>query len=251
MLNALLTTLNGLTDIPFVELAWTHSPDDKYGVITLNNQIALNADADPVTEKMLSGFVDVFVKKPQDLSTVNDVENALKSLGIWFALESVQFEDDTGYVHYEWQWRDSTGVVTGNLYTVTFYVRDEKIGEQIVSDPSQIDYPTVDNFIDGGLTYSFSEWDEHEQGYAIRCDAVLFVVVSITKSGTNYTAHNNGADFTAEQVQTIIDWYDDGNPVLCVQGTYPATASGVSDSGVSYRPRLFFSDVLASWVVES
>ena len=78
MLDALLNALNAFTDIPFVELAWSHSPDDKYGVINLDNQLALDADADPVSEKMLTGFVDVFVKKPKDLSTVSDVESALK-----------------------------------------------------------------------------------------------------------------------------------------------------------------------------
>lgn len=120
MLDALMNYLNAFTDIPFVELAWSHSPDDKYGVVTLDNQIALDADADPVSEKMLTGFVDVFVKKPKDLSTVSDVESALKRLGIWFAMNSVQFEDDTGYVHYEWIWRDAIGKATEKIALIRF-----------------------------------------------------------------------------------------------------------------------------------
>ena len=135
MLDALLNVLNGCTDIPFVELAWSHAPDDKYGVINLDNQIALDADADPVSEKMLTGFVDVFVRKPKNLSTVKIVENAMKALGIWFKLNSVQFEDDTGYLHYEWIWRDTLGKVEQHMYIspifVTMYDENINMGELI------------------------------------------------------------------------------------------------------------------------
>ena len=159
MLDALLNILNGFTDIPFVELAWSHAPDDKYGVITLDNQIPLNADADPVSEKMLTGFVDVFVKKPKDLSTISSVENALKQLGIWFALNSVQFEDDTGYVHYEWEWRDSTNVVSEKLYVVKFHAHGGYVGEpKIVPYGGEPDAPTsIPDYTEDEITYSPNE----------------------------------------------------------------------------------------------
>lgn len=176
MLNALLTALNGLTDIPFVELAWSHSPDDKYGVITLDNQIALNTGASPVSEKMLSGFVDVFIKKPQDLSVIDDVESVLHELGIWFALNSAQLEDDTGYVHYEWEWRDTIGVVTKGVFIVRFVADGEEIAPpELAFNTSDIEYPDVGNIVKDGLTYSVAEWNATTQGSVITCTAVLVV----------------------------------------------------------------------------
>lgn len=249
MLNALLNILNGLTDIPFVELAWTHSPDDKYGVITLNNQIALNADADPVTEKMLSGFVDVFVKKPQDLSTVNDVESALKQLGIWFALESVQFEDDTGYVHYEWQWRDTLGVVASNtIYVARFFVDDEQIADpQIVID-DDVEYPVVNDYTDGGLTYVFASWKALDNHGNIDYVAQFWIYVEVIRALRIYIAQNkNATAFTDSQIGTIVEWFNGGNAVLCYynNGSYNATA--VTSESVKFRTSIFGTTITAEW----
>lgn len=248
MLNALLTALNGLTDIPFVELAWSHSPDDKYGVITLDNQIALNTGASPVSEKMLSGFVDVFIKKPQDLSVIDDVESVLHELGIWFALNSVQFEDDTGYVHYEWEWRDSIGVVTKDAFIVRFVADGEEIAPpELVFNTSDIEYPDVDNIVKDGLTYSFAEWNEATQGSVVTCTAVFCVVVSISVIGARYYAMNGGNAFTDEQVQSVIEWSDNGGLVLCgSDGTY---ATDVGERGILFKPNQSSQPVIASWVV--
>lgn len=247
MLNALLTALNGLTDIPFVELAWSHSPDDLYGVITLDNQIALNTGASPVSEKMLSGFVDVFIKKPQDLSVIDDVESVLHELGIWFALNSVQFEDDTGYVHYEWEWRDSIGVVTNNVFIVRFISDGKEIAPpELVFNTSDIEYPDV-TIVKDGLTYSVAEWNATTQGSVITCTAVFCLVVSISVIGARYYAMNGGNAFTDEQVQSIIEWNDSGGLVLCgSDGTY---ATSVSERGISFKPNESSQTVIASWVV--
>lgn len=150
MLDALLNYLNGYTDIPFVELAWSHAPDDKYGVINLDNQIALDADADPVGEKMLTGFVDVFVRKPKNLSTVKIVENAMKALGIWFKLNSVQFEDDTGYLHYEWIWRDTLGKVEQHMYISPVFVKmyDENINMSELIEAAQNGATVIGKYYD-------------------------------------------------------------------------------------------------------
>lgn len=249
MLNALLNILNGLTDIPFVELAWTHSPDDKYGVITLNNQIALNADADPVTEKMLSGFVDVFVKKPQDLSTVNDVESALKQIGIWFALESVQFEDDTGYVHYEWQWRDTLGVVASNtIYVARFFVDDEQIADpQIVID-GDVEYPVVNDYTDGGLTYVFASWQALDNRGNIDYVAQFGIYVEVIRVLRNYIAQNkNATAFTDSQIGTIVEWFNGGNAVLCYYNNRSYNASAVTSESVKFQTSIFGTTITAEW----
>ena len=247
MLSALLNVLNGLTDIPFVELAWTHSPDDKYGVITLDNQIALNADADPVTEKMLSGFVDVFIKKPQDLSTVNDVESALKQLGIWFALESVQFEDDTGYVHYEWQWRDSVCIVANtDTYIARFFIDDVEIAEpQLVVD-GNIEFPDVSGYVAEGITYTHTSWKTVENKGNIDYIAQFGAVVFIEQILNDYFAMNGSNSFTAEQKAIVIDWFDNDNAVVCRYQDIFYNATSVNSENVKFKITPF-QTITAIW----
>ena len=253
MLDALLNILNGFTDIPFVELAWSHAPDDKYGVITLDNQIPLNADADPVSEKMLTGFVDVFVKKPKDLSTISSVENALKQLGIWFALNSVQFEDDTGYVHYEWEWRDSTNVVSEKLYVVKFHAHGGYVGEpQIVPYGGEPDAPTsIPDYTEDGITYSPNEeWNPstsvgvtqntvYEKSY----HAVITLVNSLGR-GFGLLAKNGDYPFTNEQINTLIAWFDNGGKIVCKK-------SGLLNKDVTdiTTSRVYYDGGFSNWYV--
>lgn len=129
MLDGLLNVLNGLTDVEFVEEAWSHSPTQKYGVVTLDGQKALKTGKSMISEKMLRGYVDVFEKKPKGMNTPNSVEAALSFLGIYYSLESVQFEEDTGYVHWEWRWIDTLGKVESEMYNNTVFVKmyDENV----------------------------------------------------------------------------------------------------------------------------
>jgi hypothetical protein len=239
MLNALLNYLNAYTDIPFVELAWSHSPDDKYGVINLENQIALDADADPVSEKMLTGFVDVFVKKPKDLSTVSDVESALKRLGIYFALNSVQFEDDTGYVHYEWIWRDTTGIMFV-LYTIKFFYNTNN---GAVVDTQHIPYyqmPSPPNVPVWHSTVDrvFERWDKpitpatEDKFYLARWR------VNVEAEDQGLVLNEDGNPFDIDQKQIIIDEFgndDDGMRVLVIEpdGT-EFYATDVDEQGISW-----------------
>lgn len=98
--------LNLFTGIPFTEWAWSEAPKDRYGVVTADGQSELKADADPAAEKMLTGYVDVFVKASDD-DPRDDVENAMRAIGVWFRMESIQFEPETGFLHFEWRWTDS------------------------------------------------------------------------------------------------------------------------------------------------
>ena len=247
MLDALLNILNGFTDIPFVELAWSHSPDDKYGVINLDNQIALNADADPVIEKMLTGFVDVFVKKPKDLSTVSDVESAMKRLGIYFALNSVQFEDDTGYVHYEWEFKDTTNIVASQLYVVKFHAHNGYVGEpQIVSNNNLPVIPTVDPYELDGLNYLFYQWNEPVTVATQNAeyDALYYIEIRILYSNGVYHARTyidgRNKKLTSEQIETVIAWFD-GNKVACVWNGDVIAARDVTVDNI------IFAGITAVW----
>lgn len=109
MLDGLKTALAS-TNLSFTLFAWSHAPSGDYGVISLNNQTELSADADAGSEKMLEGFVDYFARNDA-LTAKDSIETALRGLGIWWSLNSVQYEEDTGYIHYEWEWRDTNGSV--------------------------------------------------------------------------------------------------------------------------------------------
>lgn len=119
MVNGLLNHLKAETDIPFVYMAWSHSEERLYGVVTLSDQSELDTDFTAVSEKMLEGYVDVFTKNP-DGAEITQVESCLRRMGIWFTMNSTQYEDDTGYIHYEWLWRDTNGTASEKIGLVRF-----------------------------------------------------------------------------------------------------------------------------------
>lgn len=55
------------------------------------------------SEQRIIGTVDLFTKTEFD-SLIDDVQSTLSSLGLTWALESVQYEDETKVIHYEWTW---------------------------------------------------------------------------------------------------------------------------------------------------
>ena len=102
----LVDALNLLTDLPFTEWAWSEAPADGYGVVTADGQSELKADSDPAAEKMLTGYVDVFIKAT-DPDPTEDVEDAMRAIGVWFRMESIQLEPETGFIHIEWRYTDT------------------------------------------------------------------------------------------------------------------------------------------------
>ena len=103
MLDKLATAL-AATKYDFALFAWSHSPDSDYGVISLAGQDELSADSDSGAEIALEGYVDYFTRDAS-LTPKTTIEAALRTLAISWNLESVQYEE-TGYIHYEWAWRD-------------------------------------------------------------------------------------------------------------------------------------------------
>ena len=49
----------------------------------------------------ISGYIDFFTREEHD-PVVDMVSKRLKSAGIAFSLNSVQYEEETRYIHYEW-----------------------------------------------------------------------------------------------------------------------------------------------------
>ena len=75
--------------------------NDKYIVWAEEQEIStLNAD-NTKEAKAIQGTIDYFTKADED-STVDKIETALTEAEISFRLNSVQYEDETKFIHYEW-----------------------------------------------------------------------------------------------------------------------------------------------------
>ena len=54
-----------------------------------------------VQAQNIEGTIDYFTKNEYD-ATPNKIHNALNSARVGFRINSIQHEQDTGYIHYEW-----------------------------------------------------------------------------------------------------------------------------------------------------
>lgn len=98
MLDALITALTG-TGYRFEHYGWSKAPAGDYGVYAEDGGNDLEADG-LHSEKALTGTVDFFTR--DDSSTPREtIEAALEGVCAW-SLNSIQFEPDTGFIHYEW-----------------------------------------------------------------------------------------------------------------------------------------------------
>lgn len=75
-----------------------------YGVDGDNNLFG----GDQRAEKCDSGYVDLFTKDSMD-GLIQAVPDALEQSGAAFYLNSVQYEEETGLLHFEWRWECAEG----------------------------------------------------------------------------------------------------------------------------------------------
>lgn len=100
ILDTILTELKKLGS--FEAYAWSRAPEDNYGVVSADGRNDFYAE-DGHGEISWTGTVDWFSRNPG--STVPaGVEGALTGLGAAWYLNSVQYENDTGFLHWEWVW---------------------------------------------------------------------------------------------------------------------------------------------------
>lgn len=55
------------------------------------------------SEQRIVGTVDLFTKTEFD-PIADSVQSTLDNLGVTWSLTSVQYEDETNLIHYEWSW---------------------------------------------------------------------------------------------------------------------------------------------------
>lgn len=64
---------------------------------------SLRAD-DAVSEQVITGTIDLYTKNLNGEPLVESIQSALDMDCISWRLNSVQYEDDTKLLHYEWAW---------------------------------------------------------------------------------------------------------------------------------------------------
>lgn len=101
MYNELIKALREL-HIPLAEYAWDVRPDTDYLVIGIDSEASsLQAD-DYKVNQAPQGTVDLF-SKSNDREMMQSVQNVLNTFeGCAWYLNSVQYEDDTRLLHWEW-----------------------------------------------------------------------------------------------------------------------------------------------------
>ena len=79
-------------------------PAAPYGVWAEDGDVSPSAD-NKASTRILSGTTDYFTKAEND-ANVGLIEAVFESASAWLAarLSSIQYEDDTGLLHYEWTW---------------------------------------------------------------------------------------------------------------------------------------------------
>lgn len=134
---------------------WSKPPKGDYGVYSVTDQAPMRADNDSAAEIMLQGFVDYFTSA-KTLAPKNAIENALRSIGLSWKLESIQFEPSTGYTHYEWSWTDTSG--KADMCVIRFVAHDSET-VQLVRRGEMPEPPKVAPFKENGLWKDFLSWD--------------------------------------------------------------------------------------------
>ena len=93
--NALLTVSQNVGHFK----AW--ETNDSYIVWAEDTEVeALNTD-DYKSGQTIEGTIDLFTRSETD-PAIEGIPNALNKARIGWVLNSVQYEDDTRYIHYEW-----------------------------------------------------------------------------------------------------------------------------------------------------
>lgn len=83
----------------FAHHAWDAKPQGDYGVYAEDEGDDLIADNRHI-ERGTRGYIDYFTRDDTSVPRTT-IESALNEV-CSFSLESIQFEDDTGYIHYGW-----------------------------------------------------------------------------------------------------------------------------------------------------
>lgn len=105
MLDNLKRALDG-TGLPFAHHAWATDSmrQHDHGVYAEDADNSLFANGKHA-ERVIQGSIDYFTRDDSGAAKTT-IEAALDSINIAWYLQSIQYEDDTGFIHYEWIFED-------------------------------------------------------------------------------------------------------------------------------------------------
>lgn len=78
-----------------------HKKPDKYIVWAEDTEANAGHADNHKTNQVIQGTIDYFTKMEFD-PNFNLIQEKLNSVDIAWKLNSIQFEEETGYIHYEW-----------------------------------------------------------------------------------------------------------------------------------------------------
>lgn len=79
------------------------SKPDKYIVWAEDGQGSSTYADNHMDQQAISGTTDLFTKDEYD-PVFDQIQQAMNKAQISWRLESIQHEEKTGYIHYEWSW---------------------------------------------------------------------------------------------------------------------------------------------------
>ena len=91
-----------LTVTPDVSHFEATEKKDKY-IVWAEDGEGTSGHANNKKEQIPQGTVDYFTKEDAD-PAVERIQEAFEDYGISYKINSVQYEEETGYIHYEWVW---------------------------------------------------------------------------------------------------------------------------------------------------
>lgn len=155
MLKKLVDALNA-TGYPFAEYGWSTKPTGDYGVVSADGSSQLRANNDSAAEKLLEGAVDLFTADFGS-APLSAIENVLRTAGLSWSLEDLQFEKSTGYLHYTWSWKGPD--CAPNICRIRFVMHGKTV-EQWKIKGELPDEPLREGYIDDdGLCCVRTNWD--------------------------------------------------------------------------------------------
>lgn len=100
MLSDLINAL-AATGYQFAHYGWSHAPTGDYGVYAEESGDDFIADC-VHAEKGTVCYINYFTRDDSGTPKTT-IENALNGLSIPWSLNTIQYEEETGYIHYEWE----------------------------------------------------------------------------------------------------------------------------------------------------
>lgn len=89
------------TGLKFAHYAWSKAPEGDFGTYAEDSGKDMSAD-NIHGERGTVGYINYFTRDDSGTPRTT-IEAALNSINIPWNLNSVQYENDTGFIHYEWE----------------------------------------------------------------------------------------------------------------------------------------------------